>query len=128
MASRILGVAGIVLLYSYFTSEKPRNPQIRRLGETIFGLYVMGFTYCLVESAEDITQTLVQATREANSQLTLDILQSVRFPESAYRHHRAYQGPARPPPMPMPTPLGQRLFSFFSASASFDVSDCLRPL
>ena len=53
MASRIVGVAGIVLLYSYFTSERPRNPQLKRFGETIFGIYVMGFTYGLVESPED---------------------------------------------------------------------------
>ncbi len=53
MSTRLLGVAGMIMLYAFFTMPKPRSPQIRRIGETLVGLYLMCLTYTLVESPED---------------------------------------------------------------------------
>ena len=58
MSHRILGVAGYVVLYAYFTMPKPRTPHLRRIGETLVGLYLVCATYSLMESPEDKTAFL----------------------------------------------------------------------
>ena len=53
MSHRMLGVAGYVILYAYFTMPKPRSASLRRIGETLVGLYLICATYSLMESPED---------------------------------------------------------------------------
>lgn len=53
MAHRLIGVAGCFVLYSFFTSPKPRNQQMRRIAEILLGLYTFMAVYSLVESEED---------------------------------------------------------------------------
>ena len=53
MCHRSVGLAGVFVLYAFFTSPKPRNPQLRRMGETLFGIYLLCTAYMTVESQED---------------------------------------------------------------------------
>ena len=53
MASRLVGVAGMIMLYAFFTMPKPRSAQLRRIGETLVGLWLVCATYMLVQSPED---------------------------------------------------------------------------
>ena len=53
MASRLVGMSGMILLYAFFTMPKPRSHQLRRIGEIFFGVYLVALTYMLVESPED---------------------------------------------------------------------------
>lgn len=53
MSSRLVGTAGIIMLYAFFTMPKPRSQQLRRIGETLIGLWLVSITYALVESRED---------------------------------------------------------------------------
>ena len=53
MSSRLLGTAGVVLLYNFYQSKKPRPQHYRRLGETLIGLYLFCLFYALIYSKED---------------------------------------------------------------------------
>ena len=53
MSARLVGMAGMILLYAYFTMPKPRSYQLRRIGEIFFGIYLICTTYMMVESPED---------------------------------------------------------------------------
>ena len=53
MTQRSVGVAGFVLLYAYFTMPRPKSQQLKRLGETLVGLYIFCAMYTLVECPED---------------------------------------------------------------------------
>lgn len=53
MSHRMLGVAGFVLLYGYFTMPKPRSQSLRRSGETLVGLYLLCAAYTQMESPDD---------------------------------------------------------------------------
>ena len=55
MVSRMIGVAGTILLYAFFTAPKPRPLQLRRFGEILVGVYLVCLTYMLVESNDDRT-------------------------------------------------------------------------
>ena len=53
MSSRLLGVAGNFLLYTYFISRKPQPHLLRRIGECAVGISVMLSTYSVLIVAED---------------------------------------------------------------------------
>jgi len=53
MSTRLLGVAGNFLLYTYFVSQKPRPSLLRRVGECLVGLSVLSATYSVLVVAED---------------------------------------------------------------------------
>lgn len=53
MATRLVGMAGMILLYAFFTMPKPRSHQLRRIGEILFGIYLIATTYMMIESPED---------------------------------------------------------------------------
>ncbi|XP_021353061.1 transmembrane protein 101-like [Mizuhopecten yessoensis] len=52
MSIRHLGCSGMFILYSHL-QDKSGSSQLRRLGEIIVGLYLIGITYILNNSAED---------------------------------------------------------------------------
>jgi len=53
MSTRLIGVAGNFLLYTYFISQKPQSHLLRRSGECLVGLSVMLSTYSFLVVAED---------------------------------------------------------------------------
>jgi len=53
MSTRLLGVAGNFLLYTYFVSRNPRPHSLRRIGECLVGISVMLSTYSVLVVLED---------------------------------------------------------------------------
>jgi len=53
MSSRLLGVAGSFLLYTYFESRQTQPRLLRRVGECLVGLSVMFITYSVLQIPED---------------------------------------------------------------------------
>ena len=53
MSSRLIGVAGMMILYGFFMSRKPRPQHYRRIGETLVGLYLFSQSYTFLYSKED---------------------------------------------------------------------------
>ena len=53
MAVRGIGVAGFTLLYAFYSMRKPRSQPLRRLAETLIGLYLGTALYSMLESPED---------------------------------------------------------------------------
>ena len=53
MVHRMVGVAGFFLFYAYFSSSKPRSPQLRRMAEIIVAIYLMCAMYMSIESPDD---------------------------------------------------------------------------
>jgi len=53
MSTRLIGVAGNFLLYTYFVSRKPQSRLLRRSGECLIGLSVVLSTYSFLAVAED---------------------------------------------------------------------------
>ena len=53
MSTRLLGVAGSFLLYTYFISRKPQPRLLRRVGECMVGLSVILSTYSVLQVTED---------------------------------------------------------------------------
>lgn len=53
MSTRLLGVAGNFLLYTYFISRKPQRQLLRRIGEFLVGFSVIFSTYSVLTIAED---------------------------------------------------------------------------
>ncbi|CAH1786193.1 unnamed protein product, partial [Owenia fusiformis] len=54
MSSRMVGVAGIFLLFGFLAGKKDsRNLQLKRLSEITIGVYILAYCYSIVNSPED---------------------------------------------------------------------------
>lgn len=55
MTLRCMGVAGFTILYAFYSMRKPRSQPLRRLAESIIGIYLIAIIYSSIESPEDRT-------------------------------------------------------------------------
>lgn len=58
MAGRTVGVAGVMMLYAFFTMPKPRDQQLRRIGEILLTIFFAASAYILCNSPEDKTAVM----------------------------------------------------------------------
>ncbi len=53
MSLRAIGLAGYNLLFAHFTMAPPRSPSLRRLGETLVGIYLACSLYMVLQNPEE---------------------------------------------------------------------------
>lgn len=55
MALKMIGVAGITVLYAFYSMRKPRSLPLKRMAESIVGIILGALMYMVLESDEDRT-------------------------------------------------------------------------